>query len=119
MNILDISRQKVDELFPNENWTEVYLNVFVAQGRKPINSEQEKVFQKELLMAKIASDNSHVVYLLPEKCIVQNRNCLLLCDLQKNDVLLEDERFKINKAPTNQCPLVAPGWNSRTRTPII
>ena len=73
MNILDISRQKADELFPNEKWTEVYLNVFVAQSRKPINSEQEKVFQKELLMAKIASDNSHVVYLLPEKCIVQNR----------------------------------------------
>lgn len=73
MNILDISRQKADELFPNEKWTEVYLNVFVAQSRKPINSEQEKVFQKELLMAKIASDNSHVVYLLPEKCTVQNR----------------------------------------------
>ncbi len=73
MNILDISRQKADELFSNENWTEVYLNVFVAQSRKPINSEQEKVFQKELLMAKIASDNFHVVYLLPEKCIVQNK----------------------------------------------
>lgn len=77
MNILDISRQKADELFPNENWMEVYLNVFVAQSRKPKNSEQEKVFQKDLLMAKIASDNFHVVYLLPEKCIVQNRKILI------------------------------------------
>lgn len=73
MNLLDISKQKAEELFPNETWTEIYKNVFVAENRKPINSEREKVFQKELLMAKIASDNFHVVYLLPEDCKIQNK----------------------------------------------
>lgn len=72
MNIIDISRQKAEELFPDEIWTEVYKNVFVAQSRKPCNSEQKKVFEKEFEMAKIASDNNHVVYLLPEKGTIQN-----------------------------------------------
>lgn len=73
MNLLDISKQKAQELFPSETWTEIYKNVFVAQSRKPENSEQQKVFEKELEMAKIASDNSHIVFLLPEDCKVQNK----------------------------------------------
>lgn len=73
MNFFDISEQKVKELFPNETWLEIYKNVFVSQNRKPINSEQNKVFQKELNMAKIASDNSHTVYLLPENCFIENQ----------------------------------------------
>lgn len=73
MNLLDISEQRAKELFPHEKWTEIYKNVFVAQSRKPINSEQKKVFEKELGMAKIASDNSHVVFLLPENAIEKNK----------------------------------------------
>lgn len=69
MNLLDISKQVAEELFPDEIWIEVYKNVYIAHGRNPINREQEKVFKKELLMAKIASDNSHVVFLLPERKI--------------------------------------------------
>lgn len=67
MNLIDISRQKAEEIFPDEAWIEIYKNVYVAAGRKPVNSEREKVFQKEVVMAKIASDNKHVVFLLPEK----------------------------------------------------
>lgn len=138
MNLLDISEQRAKELFPHEKWTEIYKNVFVAQSRKPINSEQKKVFEKELGMAKIASDNSHVVFLLPENAIEKNKknpdsvldgmltefknvigDCILLLVLRKEDVLLEHGRFKIIKALTNQCPSVAPGWNSRTRTITI
>lgn len=73
MNLLDISRQKAEELFPDESWDEVYKNVFVAKSRNPENSEQKKIFEKELLMAKIASDNAHIVYLLPENCRIQNK----------------------------------------------
>lgn len=67
MNLIDISRQKAEEFFPDETWIEIYRNVYMAAGRKPVNSEREKVFQKEVVMAKIASDNNHVVFLLPEK----------------------------------------------------
>ena len=62
MNLIDISRQKAEEIFPEETWIEIYKNVYVAAGRKPVNSEREKVFQKEVVMAKIASDNNHTVY---------------------------------------------------------
>lgn len=72
MNIFDVSKQTIENLFSHEVWTEIYKNVFIASNRKPRNSEQDKVFQKELDMAKIASDNSHIVYLLPENCYVPN-----------------------------------------------
>ncbi|MDE5615094.1 MAG: hypothetical protein K2I74_10690 [Treponemataceae bacterium] len=66
MNLLDISREMVAVLFPEEEWTEAYGNVFVASSRKPKNSEQKKVFEKEFDMARIAADKGHTIFLLPE-----------------------------------------------------
>lgn len=66
MNLIDISTNLAASLFPDETWEEQYKNVFVANSRKPKNSEQKAVFEKELLMARIASDNGHIVFLLPE-----------------------------------------------------
>ncbi|MBR6565682.1 MAG: hypothetical protein IKK79_02605 [Spirochaetaceae bacterium] len=41
MNLIDISRQKAEEFFPDETWIEIYRNVYMAAGRKPVNSERE------------------------------------------------------------------------------
>ena len=66
MNLIDVSNQIVNSLFPNEIWTEQYKNVFVANSRTPKSSVQKTIFEKEFLMAKIASDKGHIVFLLPE-----------------------------------------------------
>lgn len=76
MNIIDISKEIVDSLFPNEIWTEPYKNVFVASSRKPNNSEQKKVFSKEYDMAKIAADKGHIIFLLPELPVKKNPDAL-------------------------------------------
>ena len=77
MNLIDISREGAQYLFPEEKWTESYKNVFVASGRVPKNSEQRKVFDKEMEMARIASDNNHVVYLLPELPKQKNADAIM------------------------------------------
>lgn len=77
MNLIDISKEVAESLFPDESWTEIYKNVFVADSRKPKNSEQQKVFDKEVLMAKIASDNNHIVYLLPEISKSKNADAIM------------------------------------------
>ena len=77
MNIIDISREVVIKMFPSESWTEEYKNVFVASSRVPKNNEQQKVFEKELEMAKIASDNNHTVYLLPELSTTKNPDAIM------------------------------------------
>ena len=77
MNLIDISTNLAASLFPDETWEEQYKNVFVANSRKPKNSEQKAVFEKELLMARIASDNGHIVFLLPEIPIKKNPDALL------------------------------------------
>lgn len=66
MNFIDVSEKIISSLFPDETWNEQYKNVFVASSRVPKNSEQKKVFEKEFLMAQIASDNGHIIFLLPE-----------------------------------------------------
>ena len=77
MNLIDVSNQIVNSLFPDETWTEQYTNVFVANSRKPKSSVQKTVFEKEFLMAKIAADKGHVVYLLPEDSKVKSPDALL------------------------------------------
>lgn len=77
MNLIDISTNLAASLLPDETWEEQYKNVFVANSRKPKNSEQKAVFEKELLMARIASDNGHIVFLLPEIPIKKNPDALL------------------------------------------
>ena len=77
MNLIDISNEIVNSLFPDETWNEQYKNIFVADSRIPKNSEQKKVFEKEFLMAKIAADRGHVVYLLPELPARKNPDALL------------------------------------------
>ena len=77
MNLIDISKEVAIEMFPSETWTEEYKNVFVASSRVPKNSEQQKVFEKELEMAKIASDNNHTVYLLPEISTAKNPDAVM------------------------------------------
>ena len=52
MNLIDVSNQIVNSLFPDETWTEQYTNVFVANSRKPKSSVQKTVFEKEFLMAR-------------------------------------------------------------------
>lgn len=76
MNIIDISKEIVDSLFPNETWTEPYKNVFIALSRQPKSSEQKKVFSKEYDMAKLASDKGHIIFLLPEFPIKKNSDAL-------------------------------------------
>ena len=76
MNLIDISYEIVHSLFPDEVWNEQYKNVFVASSRKPKNSEQKAVFEKEFLMAQIASDNGHIIFLLPEFPIKKNSDAL-------------------------------------------
>lgn len=77
MNIIDLSKEIVYSLFSNETWTQVHANVFVAKSRNPKNSEQKKVFEKELDMACIVADKGHVVFLLPELPIHKNPDALL------------------------------------------
>ncbi len=77
MNLIDISKEVAIEMFPSETWTEEYKNVFVASSRVPKNSEQQKVFEKELEMAKIASNNNHTVYLLPEISTAKNPDAVM------------------------------------------
>lgn len=84
MNLIDISYEIVHSLFPDEVWDEQYKNVFVASSRRPKNSVQKIVFDKEFLMAQIASDNGHVVFLLPEyaKKKIRGKFIAMLQDLQ-------------------------------------
>lgn len=77
MNLIDASNEIVKKIFPNETWEEQYTNVFVAKSRRPKNSEQKKVFEKEFLMAKIAADKGHIVFLLPEYSIQKSPDTLL------------------------------------------
>lgn len=77
LNFIDISFDKATELFPDEVWAEEYKNVFVAKSRQPKNSEQKSVFEKEMLMARIASDNGHTVYLLPELPAQKNADAVM------------------------------------------
>lgn len=77
MNLIDVSKQIINSLFPNETWTEQYTNVFVANSRKPKSSVQKTVFEKEFLMAKIAADKGHVVFLLPEESKEKSPDALL------------------------------------------
>ncbi|MBR0032500.1 MAG: hypothetical protein IJP61_09460 [Treponema sp.] len=76
MNLIDVSFEILSSHFPNEIWSEKYKNVFVATSRDPKNSEQKKVFEKEFLMAQIASDNGHTVFLLPESSVTKNPDAL-------------------------------------------
>ena len=77
MNLIDVSNQIVNSLFPNETWNEQYKNVFVAESRKPKSSVQKSIFEKEFLMAKIAAEREHVVYLLPENSKEKSPDALL------------------------------------------
>ncbi len=77
MHLIDISRALAEKTFPTEKWEEKYKNVFVASSRFPKNREQRKVFEKEFIMACIASDNGHVVFLLPESALVKNPDSVL------------------------------------------
>ena len=77
MNLIDISYELAARMFPGECWVEEYKNVFVAQSRIPRNSEQKAVFQKELVMACIASDCGHIVYLLPELSDFKNADAVM------------------------------------------
>ena len=77
MNLIDVSNQIVNSLFPNEIWTEQYKNVFVANSRTPKSSVQKTIFEKEFLMAKIASDKGHIVFLLPEDSKEKSPDALL------------------------------------------
>lgn len=43
MNLLDISKQVAEELFPDEIWIEVYKNVYIAHGRNPIKKNPDSV----------------------------------------------------------------------------
>lgn len=77
MNLIDVSKQIINTLFPDETWTEQYKNVFVANSRKPKSSAQKTVFEKEFLMARIAADKGHVVFLLPEDSKEKSPDALL------------------------------------------
>lgn len=77
MNLIDASKEIVSKLFPQEEWTESYANVFVANSRKPKNSEQKAVFEKELVMARLAADHGHTIFLLPEFPLHKNPDALL------------------------------------------
>lgn len=77
MNLIDASKKIAESLYPNETWSEIYPNVYVAMSRKPKNSEQKKVFNKELIMARIAADKDHTVFLLPEFPEHKNPDALL------------------------------------------
>ena len=77
MNFIDISFELATQLFPKETWIEEYKNVYVAKSRIPKNSEQKAVFEKELIMAHIASDCGHIVYLLPELPTSKNADALM------------------------------------------
>ena len=76
MNLIDISKEIVNKLFPSETWTETCKNVFVASSRVPKNSEQKKVFTKEFEMAVLAAERGHIIYLLPEVSESKNPDAL-------------------------------------------
>lgn len=71
------------KLFPKEKWNEVSKNVFLADGREPINKNERVKLDKETKMAEIASRFGHVTYLLPEKSSGKN------CDSVMDGVLTE------------------------------
>lgn len=65
--IKEAANNTAKKMFPNEKWEERYKNVFIAGNRNPMNKNQKSIFEKEFNTAKIASDNGHVIYMLPEK----------------------------------------------------
>lgn len=64
--LLNKTKKLASKLYPDETWEEKSKNIFVAKKREPKNKNQKKDFEKEFEMAKIASDNGHVIYMLPE-----------------------------------------------------
>lgn len=64
--LLNKTKKLASKLYPDEIWEEKSKNIFVAKKREPKNKNQKKDFEKEFEMAKIASDNGHVIYMLPE-----------------------------------------------------
>lgn len=64
--LLEKTKNAAKELYPSEQWEEKAKGVYVAKARTPKNKQQKTIFNKEFEMAKIAADNGHVIYMLPE-----------------------------------------------------
>ena len=64
--LLERTKNAAQELYPSEQWEEKAKGVYVAKARTPKNKQQKTIFYKEFEMAKIAADNGHVIYMLPE-----------------------------------------------------
>lgn len=64
--LVERTKNAAKELYPSEQWEEKAKGIYVAKDRIPKNKPQIEVFEKEFQMAKIAADNGHIVYMLPE-----------------------------------------------------
>lgn len=75
--LLEKTKKAAKGLHPNEQWEEKYKGVYVAKARTPKNKPQLEVFEKEFHMAKIAADNGHIVYMLPETNLEKNPDTIM------------------------------------------
>lgn len=69
--------QKAQELFPNEKWIQKDSYIFQAESRIPRNKQKKMIFEKEGKMAKIAQENGHAVFFLPEVDSAKNPDCVM------------------------------------------
>lgn len=120
MNIIDVSKEIVDSLFPDETWTEPYKNIFVAGSRQPKNSEQKKVFSKEYDMAKLASDITvkRIKQILSGVLKEKNNTGKVYCYVSRLDVLYSwnMQNLKQNKAPDGAISLPQAEINQNSDT---
>jgi len=66
------TREKAEQLFPQESWYEIEKGIFLAQSRKPKNKNQEQILEKEIEQARILVQYGSTVYFLPEEPHVNN-----------------------------------------------
>lgn len=81
MNIIDISKEIVDSLFPNETWTEPYKNVFVALSRLDVfyswnmqNLKQNKAPNGALSLPQAETNQNSDIFNLTCKNADVNKN---------------------------------------------
>ena len=60
------AREKATSLFPQETWREIEARIFIAKNREPKGKNQQLVFEKELIQARILTALGSTVYFLPE-----------------------------------------------------
>jgi hypothetical protein len=60
------AKEKAVSLYPLESWLEIEAHIFITESRQPVNKNQQRVLDKELVQARILTSRGSTVYLLPE-----------------------------------------------------